>query len=130
MAQRIFRSRVLTRGGGPKRSTTWALCSSPTGSTNLNAATKAIAVLIPSSTLLDLIPFTIVRTRGLVHIRSDQAAASEDQNGAFGMGIVNDVAGALGITALLGPATDCGWPGWFVHQFVNQAFLFLDGTGT
>ncbi len=114
-------SRVLTR---TKRSTTWALCSVPTGYSSLLQNVKAVAVAIPSTTLLDLVPFTITRTVGIVSIATDQEAASEDQIGAFGFGVVNRVAGALGITALPGPATDCGWPGWFVHRFFSQKYEF------
>ena len=121
MANRIVRSRIPS--GRSKRNTTWAVCSSPTGFSTCDAATKCIAVLVPSTTLLDLIPFTIVRTRGIVTIQSDQSVATETQTGAFGMGIMNDVAGSLGVTALPGPAANCGWPGWFVHQFFNQSFL-------
>ncbi len=129
MANQV-RSRVRVAGRGSKRSVSWAICSTPTGSSTVNSGQKAIAVLVPSSTLLDLIPFTIVRVRGLVQIHSDQSGAAEDQLGAFGMGIVNDVAGALGITALPGPDTDCGWAGWFVHQFFSESWLFINGTGT
>jgi len=130
MPGRIVRSRVPMVGRTKKRSTLWAICSVPQGSSVVAADTKAIAVLVPSTTLLDLVPFTITRTIVELHIHSDQSAASEDQNGAFGAGVVNRVAGALGITGLPGPASDCGWPGWFAHRFFNQSFLFLDATGT
>ena len=121
------RSRVIQGAGRTKRSVTWALCSSMATLTTLPAASKIIAVLIPAATLLDLIPFTITRTVGLVHVESDQIAATERQLGAFGMGIVNDQAGAVGATAIPGPGTDCGWSGWFVHQFFAESLLFFSG---
>ncbi len=121
------RSRVPSRGA--RRSTTWSLCSMPGGFSALAANTKAIAVLFPSTTLLDLIPFTIVRTRLLLSIGSDQQAASETIVGAFGAGIVNDVAGALGVTGLPGPTSDCGWAGWFAYQPFLQEFVFGSGVG-
>jgi len=124
------RSRVLVSGRGAKRSVTWSICSTPTGLSGVAADTKAIAVLVPSSILLDFVPFTITRTVGLVHIESDMITARERQLGAFGMAIVNDTAGALGITAIPGPASDCSWSGWFVHQYFAESFLFLDSTGT
>ncbi len=131
MPPRIVRSNSFSRGRvGKKRSVTWSICSSPTGSTILALGSKVISVLIPSSTLLDLIPFTIVRTIGLVSIQSDQVAAAEEQLGAFGMGLVNDVAGALGATGIPGPASDCGWGGWFVHQFFTQVTGIASGTST
>jgi len=128
MANRIVRSRFPSRGGS-KRSTSWSICSVPTGLSNLAAATKAIAVQIPAATLLDLIPFTITRTIGVVHIETDQLAATEGQIGAFGMGVINDVASGA-IASVPGPATDCGWGGWFVHQFFNQTWAFLSAIGT
>ncbi len=129
MANQIVRSRVPVRGS-KKRSTQWAICSVPTGLSVCAASTKCIAVLVPSTTLLDLVPFTITRTIVELHISSDQSGASECQIGALGFGVVNRVAGALGITGLPGPATDCGWPGWFAHRFFTQEFLFITGTGT
>ncbi len=120
------RSRVISRS---KRLTEWTICSDPTGYSALPLSTKAIAVRVPASTLAEVAPATIVRTRGVVAIKSDQSAAAEEQLGAFGMGFVNTVAGALGITALPGPAADCGWPGWFVHQFFNQSMDFSSAVG-
>ena len=130
MAQRIVRSRFPSRGGGSKRSVSWSVCSTPTGLSVLAAGQKGIAVLVQSSILLDLIPFTITRTVGICHIDSDQSGASEVQLGAIGAGLVNDVAGALGATGVPGPATDCGWSGWFMHQFFVNSFLFVSGVGT
>jgi len=126
----LNRSRVLQGGTRSKRNVTWSICSNPTDLSNVVAGAKSIAVLVPSSTLLDLIPFTITRTIGVVHIESDQSAASERQVGAYGMGIVNDVAGALGITAIPGPAIDCGWSGWFVHGYFFESILFKSAVGT
>ena len=116
------RSRVITRG--KKRLVAWDICSVPTGVSNLAAATKAIAVRVPSSTMQDIAPGTIVRTHGKLLITTDQTAASEEQIGAIGFGFMNDVAGALGVTGLPGPASECAWGGWFLHQFFSQGFKF------
>ncbi len=130
MANRIIRSRSPSAGRTrTKRATQWAICSVPTGFSTAAAASKVIAVLVPSSTLRDLVPFTITRTIGSLSIQSDQVAANESQIGAVGAGVVNDVAGALGITGLPGPATNCGWPGWFMHRFFTQAFMFISAVG-
>ena len=120
---------IVTRRAVSRRATEWNICSSPTGFSVGAAGAKTIAVLIPSSTLADIAPATVVRTRCTLSIQSDQTGVSENQVGAFGIGFVNDVAGALGITALPGPAADCGWPGWFVHQWFNQSWLFISGVG-
>ena len=117
-------TRIMTRRSGVigstrKRQTEWSLCSVPTGYTSVPAGAKVILVLVPAVTLAADSPSTIVRTRGLLSIESDQRAASESQIGAFGIGFVNVVAGALGITALPGPASECSWGGWFLHQFFS-----------
>ncbi len=101
----------------------------PTGYSLVAPASKVLLVLVPSGMLEADSPGTIVRTRGLLSIATDQVAGTEDQVGAFGIGLVNDVAGALGITALPGPATDCQWAGWFVWQAFLQEFRFGDATG-
>ncbi len=130
MPNRVVRSRIPFGGArSSKRSTLWAICSVPTGYSTLAFDSKAIAVLVPSSTLLDLVPFTITRTIGRVSIISDQQSVNENQIGAYGMGVVNRVAGALGATGIPGPATDCGWPGWFVFGYITQRFTFVSAVG-
>ncbi len=61
--------------------------------------------------------------------KSDQSVATEEVFGAFGIGLVNVVAGALGITALPGPATHLLWPGWFVWQPFMQRLEFKSAVG-
>ncbi len=104
-----------------KRSTDWQIATFPVGETAVAASTKVLLILVPSTTLGTIAPATIVRTRGIFAIRSDAPGVTELQVGAFGIGLVNDVAGALGVTALPGPSTDALWGGWFVHQFITQA---------
>ena len=73
-------------------------------------------------------PFTVLRTRLIVHIESDQAIAAEANDGAFGYIVVTDTASSLGITAiptpLLNPEAD-----WFVFQPLSFNFLHLSSVG-
>jgi len=112
-----------------KRATDWQLGILAIGETSVPAAGKAVIASFSSATLAAIAPSTIIRTRGFFSIRSDQAAASELQIGAIGLGLVNEVARALGITALPGPLTDALWDGWFFHQFFSQSFIVADATG-
>ncbi len=57
---------------------------------------------------------TIRRTRGVFTISSDQGTAIEDQVGAMGFMVVNDLAIAAGVASLPGPVTDANDDGWFV----------------
>jgi len=102
--------------GSRKRLTEWGICTTPTGFSTVAAGAKVLLVLVPVANLAPESPATIVRSRFILGVRSDQSTATEDLIGAFGIGFVNVVAGALGITALPGPATDCAWGGWMVWQ--------------
>ena len=67
---------------------------------------------------LALRPFTIVRSRFLLQVTSDQSAALEQQVAAVGMAIVSDQAVAIGVTAVPTPLTDLGSDLWFFHQLL------------
>ncbi len=73
-------------------------------------------------------PFTVVRTRIELYVRSDQVAATEDQSGAMGMAVVSSQAVAVGVTAIPTPVTEIGSDLWFVHQTIFNA-EFGDSAG-
>ena len=124
MARRSF-----VRGGfarAPKRQTDWRLSLVSVGFTTVATSTKSLLASLSAATLGVIAPSTVVRTRGMITVTSDQGAAIEDQIGSFGMAFVNEVARALGVTALPGPTTDVLFDGWFVHQFFQQAGIRAD----
>ncbi len=86
------------------------------------AATKALVVSTAGALTT---PFTIIRTRGFVAIASDQSTADENQIGAFGLGVVTELARAAGIASIPGAQTDAVWDGWFVHQSFGQRMEFM-----
>jgi len=61
-----------------------------------------------------------LRTRARLAVITDQTAATEEQNGAFGMIVVTDLAAAAGAASIPGPFTDGGDDGWFLHQSITQ----------
>ena len=63
---------------------------------------------------------TIRRTRGVLNVTSDQATVMENQVGALGAIVVNDVAIAAGVASLPGPLTDQDDDGWLLWVPVNQ----------
>ncbi len=75
-------------------------------------------------------PFTIIRVRGVIHVRSDQAAATETFIGDLGYAIVSDQAIAIGVTAVPTPLTDKGSDLWFVYQQVIGRLEVASGAGT
>ena len=106
---------VLRTRTRPNRS--WAYTMSA-AVTNVSAASK---VLIGSFSLSNAgIDETILRTHISLHISTDNAGASEEQFGAFGLIRVSAVALALGITAIPGPFTNGNDDGWFVHFGIQQ----------
>ena len=89
------------------------------------AATKVLLVVVALSN--PGINETIRRTRGLVSIASDQTAAPEDQNGAFGAMVINDLAVAAGAASIPGPVTDANDDGWFLWVPFVRSFPAVNG---
>ncbi len=74
-------------------------------------------------------PFTIVRTRGILLLESDQLVATEVQVVAMAMAVVSEQAAAIGITAVPSPQVDRDSDLFFVYEdFVNN-FIFASGVG-
>ena len=94
------------------------------------ATASAAAILFSlNAAALELLPFTIVRTRGIWGLRSDQAAASEDYSASMGIAVVNDQAVAVGVTAVPTPETDRGSDLFFVYESLAGFFEFKTNDG-
>ena len=93
------------------------------------AAGAAVLVSTLNAAALALRPFTIVRTRGMLTVNSDQLAASESQEIGFGMAVVSDQASAIGVTAVPTPVQDMGSDLFFVYEGVVNDLIFGDATG-
>ncbi len=121
------RSGLVLRGCRNRRSTLW---SSPGSDQNTLAAANT-AVLRTSLTAagLALRPFTVIRVRGVMLVFSDQEAASETQEVAFGTCVVSDQASAIGVTAVPTPHTDAGSDKWQLIQDV-MSHLQVTPVGT
>ena len=125
MARRgTFRSRVLERHG---RQTFW-FAGSVTQDT-ITAATTPVITTSLNAAALSLRPFTLVRTRGFVHIRSDQIAASENQSIAYGGIVVSDQSVGIGVTAVPTPITD-SQSNWFFYEVLADFLRRGDSTGS
>ncbi len=125
MTRSRFPSTVVRGVARPRRSTIW-FSLDLTATTVSGGAATLVASL--NAAALAFRPFTIVRTRIELFVRSDQVAATEDQSGAMGLAVVSDQAVAIGVTAIPTPTTDIGSDLWFVHQVVF-ASEFGDATG-
>ena len=78
---------------------------------------------------LALRPFTIVRTRGLFGLQSDQQVAAEFQVASLGMCVVSEQAAAIGVTAVPTPETDRSSDLWFMYESISRAFATEAGGG-
>jgi len=108
------KSGFIERGGRMRRESVWL--ASGEIFTTFAAANTAVLLTSLGATLLALRPFTVVRTRGILSIQSDQAAAIENQFFAYGHCVVSDQATAIGVTAVPTPDTDDTSDLWFVYE--------------
>jgi len=121
------RSGLVLRGGVQRRETLWI----PTVAWEFNSLAVNSVNLIDTfnAAALALRPFTIVRTRGYLHIHSDQFAATEDQAITYGEIVVSDQAVAAGAASIPAPEANAGSDFHVFEQLVNS-FLFLSAVGT
>jgi len=127
---RIFTNRksgFIQRGGRMRRETLWFELAATT--TTLGAASTAVLFTGLDATLLAMRPFTVVRVRGMLHVASDQIAATEDYQAAIGLAVVSDQAIAIGVTAVPTPFTDIGSDLWFLHEIVLGTLRFSTASG-
>ncbi len=119
----MARSRHIVRVGRPAgRANHWIGMQIPVVTVGANVATL-VATFNAAAKLLR--PFTIIRTRCILNITSDQVVTSEFVQGAFGMQVVTDSAAAAGVASVPTPLTETD-ADFFVYQpFINS---FLDAT--
>ncbi len=107
------KSGFILRSGVMRRESLW-FSIAPVSNT---LATGSAAVLAASlnAAALALRPFTVVRTRGVLYVRSDQAVATELYHAALGIAVVSDEAIAVGVSAVPTPDTERGSDLWFLY---------------
>ncbi len=122
------------RSGGPARATKWVAGADPLAPIQLNAASVILAQSFTAAQLASVAQAggTIVRTRGILWVATDQLAATEDPVGALGMMVVRESARIAGVASVPTPVTDSPDDGFFVWQpwQAGMNFLQVDATGT
>ncbi len=121
------KSGFIRRSGGRVRETLWI--GGTAFSQTLVATTTTALVISLNAAALALRPFTIVRTRGIILVNSDQNTASEDYGASFGMAVVSDQAVAIGVTAVPTPTADNPSDLWFVYEFLIGRFVLGTNVG-
>ncbi len=102
---------------GQVRDSSWFGSADSTGDVLLGAGLAVLDQSFPQATLQALYPFTIIRTRGVVSVRSDQEATSENPFGAVGFAVVSEQARVAGVLSIPAPITHEASDLFFVHQF-------------
>ncbi len=117
-----LRARMISQ----KRTTFWLSATAITDT--LSTASTAAILTTLNAAALALRPFTIVRTRGYWHIHSDQGAATEVQEAAYGRIIVSDQSVAIGVTAIPTPVTD-SQSSWYMYERMVAHLDFSSAVG-
>ena len=120
--------RTFVRGGRPRRQTFWL--GGTFVNTTLASANSAAVITSLSAAALLLRPFTIIRMRGIIQVRSDQTAANEDYSGIVGHCVVTDQAVAVGITAVPTPVAESDSDLWFQYDPFAGDYESLTSVGT
>ena len=118
---------MVLRGGRMRRESIW-FDVAPVNF-NLGAALVPVVMNSLNAAAQALRPFTVVRTRGFYHVRSDQNAADETYHAAIGACVVSDQAVAIGVTAVPTPNTDRASDLWFVYEELGGRYETFDFTG-
>ncbi len=120
------KSGFIQRSGVMRRETLWI--GGTFQNTTITGATATLLTTL-SAAALALRPFTIVRTRGLVHYSTDQEAADETPLGAYGQCVVSEQASAIGVSAIPTPVTDSSSDAWFMYEALMDNYQFRSGVG-
>ncbi len=129
-------ARIVNRGSrvlsgvvrGPRRATEWLASADVASSTALAGAASVLNQSFTAAQIGALGPLTVVRTRGLLMVSSDETTQSEEPFGALGFMVVREQARAAGITAIPTPITEEFDDGFFVHQFFHAGIRVATGT--
>ena len=123
MARRFRTNRVTAQ----RRETLWLFGS--TVESTMSGAPTAILINSLNASALSLRPFTIIRTRGIMQVVSDQNVGSESYMADLGMSVVSDQAVAIGVSAVPTPLTDKGSDLFFVYEQLPGRFEISSGVG-
>jgi hypothetical protein len=121
------KSGFVRRNNVMRRETLWTGLSHT--QVTIAAASTATLISVPAATILALRPYTVVRTRGILTMASDQTSASEDQEISYGHCVVSDQAAAIGVTAVPTPVTDLDSDAWYVYESMADGFSVTTDIG-
>ncbi len=121
------KSGFILRSGSMRRESLWI--DDPTVEASLVGSPTAILLSSLSAAGLALRPFTVVRTRGYIQMRSDQNATRETYGIAMGQCVVSDQAVGIGVTAVPTPVSDKASDLWHVYESLFSTQIGTSATG-
>ncbi len=102
----------------PRRQTEWIAAT--VNFTDLTASEIANVISFSQVALADLVPFTIIRTVGVMTVAFDtNFITNQIISGAAGLQVVGDDARASGVASMASPFADAADDSWFYHQFFH-----------
>jgi len=116
---RSRKSGFTLRGGVMRRESMWIGLA---GIAQTIAAGTPVLYSSLAARILALRPFTVVRTRGIFFIRSDQTAADESYAVSLAHCVVTAQAVAIGVTAIPTPVTDIDSDSFYVYESATGRF--------
>ena len=121
MARVLRRSSSHALVGVKRRGTAWLGSAIATDTSTLAAGAVVLDQSFTGAQSQAKGDFTIVRTRGLLSVASDQSIATEEPFGALGFMVIREAARVIGVTAIARAYDDAKDDGWFVHQYWRAA---------
>jgi len=120
------KSGFILRSGVRRRETLWI--DLPLTQTTMTAAGGTIIYSL-STAAKAFRPYTVIRTHVSMLVQSDQEAAGENYQAAYGECIVSDQASAIGVTAVPTPLTDLSSDLWFAWKSLMGLQLVTPSSG-
>jgi len=111
------KSGFVRRGNVMRRATLWL---SGVETVQASSTTSSSILTSLNAGALALRPFTIIRTRGMMSITSDQGAATERYAVALGGIVVTDEAVAAGVASVPTPSSEDASDWYFYERLANE----------
>ena len=120
------KSGFVRRNGVMRREMVWL--DTIVASVTLASPSAVALVTTLNAAALAARPFTVVRSRGFLQVKSDQIAAQETFQVGYGQIVVTDIASAAGVASVPTPEVEVA-SDWQTYQWAAGALGFVTGAG-
>jgi len=120
------KSGFVRREGRMRREMLWL--ETDVTSTTISAASGVALITVLNAAALALRPFTVIRSRGYLHVESDQVGGSENFQVGYGQIVVTDVASAAGVGSVPTPEAESS-SDWQTYVWLMGTFTLVSAAG-